>query len=97
MNSLCARLAELLQNAPAEEWKKNSRAAAAAILARLNVADREEFDFRGEMLAQTAARLREMEERIARLEAAATPAKSAAKRKTAAKPRAPQKPAEKPE
>ncbi len=80
MNSPRERLAQILKDAlkdaPPEELKKNARAAAAAILARLNVADREEFDFRCEMLEQTAARLRELEERIVHLEKSGKTAKA---------------------
>lgn len=70
-------------DAPGAAFKKTARAAAAALLSRLNVADREEFDFYREMLAQTAARLRELEERIAWLEK--TQKNAAEKPKTARK------------
>ena len=66
--NLREQLAEILASAPAEEFKKNSRAAASAILARLNVVGREEFDAHCEMLSRAVIRLREMEKQIAALE-----------------------------
>lgn len=74
-SGLREQLAQLLESAPAEEFKKNSRQAAAAILARLNVVGREEFDAHCEMLSRAIIRLREMEQQIARLETTATAAK----------------------
>lgn len=62
------RLAQILEGTPAEEFKKNARETAAAILARLNVVGREEFDAHCEMLSRAVVRLQEMEKQIARLE-----------------------------
>ena len=79
------RLARLLEGAPAEEFKKNSREVASAILARLNVVGREEFDAHCEMLSRAVVRLREMEKQIARLEKTAP---AAAAKSPPQKPRA---------
>ncbi|MGI9297947.1 MAG: accessory factor UbiK family protein [Gammaproteobacteria bacterium] len=82
------RLARILEGVPAEEFKKNARETAAAILARLNVVGREEFDAHCEMLARAVIRLREMEKQIARLEktsAAAAPSKKSRTKKIATK------------
>lgn len=76
--ALCEQLARLLEGASVEEWKKNSRAAASAILAKLNVVGREEFDAHCEMLSRAIVRMKEMEEKIACLEKEKTPAKEKA-------------------
>ncbi len=70
-DDISARLARLLAEFPAEEMKKNGAAVAAAILSRLNVVGREEFDVHCEMLSRAVIRLRALESQIARLEEAA--------------------------
>ena len=70
-DDISARLARLLAEFPAEEMKKNGAAVAAAILSRLNVVGREEFDAHCEMLSRAVIRLRALESQIARLEEAA--------------------------
>lgn len=68
-SDLCERLAKLLEETPAADFQKNSRAVAQAILARLNVVGRDEFDAHCEMLARAVERVQEMEERVGHLEA----------------------------
>lgn len=71
VDSLRDRLAQILSGLAGvggEELQKNSRAIAEAILAKLNVVGREEFDAHCEMLSSAVVRLRELEKQIARLE-----------------------------
>lgn len=79
------RLSEMLAASPAKDLEKNLRAFAAAWLARLNVATREELDAQQRLLDAAVARLAELEQKIAALEKSAkkTPRKRA--QKTAAK------------
>lgn len=87
-DSLREQLARLLADFPAEELRKNGRAAAAAILSQLNVVGREEFDAHCEMLARAVVRLREMEKQIARLEEKSAAAAKKSRRRDPAKPSA---------
>ena len=65
---LCGRLSQLLDGVPASEMKKNSRAVATAILSRLDVVSREEFDAHCEMLANAMAQLEVLEDKIRQLQ-----------------------------
>ena len=67
MNPLTEQLAKLLENAP-QEFRKNSRAFASAVLAQLNVVSREEFDAHCELLSRATERLQELEKTVAKLE-----------------------------
>ena len=68
--NLLHQLTQILESVPSEEFKKNSRAVAGAVLAKLNVVNREEFDARNEMLNQSIVRLKELESKVAALESA---------------------------
>jgi BMFP domain-containing protein YqiC len=48
--------------------EKNLKAALTATLARMDLVTREEFDIQTELLARTRAMLKELEDKIARLE-----------------------------
>ncbi len=65
--------------------QKNIRAAISAALARLDLVTREEFDVQAALLARTRTRLEEMEERVAKLEAATAKASAGASPKSKAR------------
>lgn len=82
MTTLIQQLAQLLDGTPVADIKRNSRAVAAAILSRMEVVSREEFDAHCDMLSQTTARLADLEKKLAMLETG-KPAKPAPDNKTA--------------
>jgi BMFP domain-containing protein YqiC len=66
---MAGKVSEVLAMSPARDIEKNLKAALAAWLSRLDLVTREEFDVQTEVLARTRDRLRELETRLARLEA----------------------------
>jgi BMFP domain-containing protein YqiC len=66
------QLLESLRNAIpgglAEDVAKNTRAALAAALTKINLVTREEFDVQSQVLARTRARLETLERQLAELE-----------------------------
>lgn len=66
---MAGKVSEVLAMSPARDIEKNLKAALAAWLSRLDLVTREEFDVQAEVLARTRDRLRELETRLARLEA----------------------------
>ncbi|MGU9951905.1 MAG: accessory factor UbiK family protein [Gammaproteobacteria bacterium WSBS_2016_MAG_OTU1] len=69
-NPFNEKLSKLMDSGAVNELKKNSRAAATAVLNNLDAVSREEFDGFCEVLMRLSKRVEEMEERITRLEAA---------------------------
>ena len=65
------RMADLLAQSPAKDIEKNVKAVMAQGFARLDLITREEFDIQAQVLAQTRARLQELEARVAKLEGSA--------------------------
>lgn len=61
----------VLAQGPAADIEKNLRAMLSGLFSRLDLVTREEFDVQREVLARTRARLAELENRVAQLEAAA--------------------------
>ena len=66
---LSAHLNEAVAHGPAADFEKNARAVLMQGFARLDLVTREEFDIQTELLARTRARLEQLEQRVAALEA----------------------------
>lgn len=62
------KVSEVLALTPARDVEKNLKASLAAWLSKLDLVTREEFDVQAQVLARTREKLRELEERLARLE-----------------------------
>jgi len=73
IDEIAARLAEVLAASPARDVEKNLKATLTGLLTRLDLISREEFDVQAQVLANTQAQLKALEERLARLEAEAVP------------------------
>lgn len=68
IDEVAARLTEVLAASPARDVEKNLKAALTGLFSRLDLVSREEFDVQAQVLADTEAKLRALEARIARLE-----------------------------
>ena len=68
LEEISARIAEIIAASPAKDIEKNLKATLAGALARLDLVTREEFDVQAQVLARTREQLRELEQRLARLE-----------------------------
>ena len=63
------KLKAVLAQGPAADIEKNMRALLAGLFSRLDLVTREEFDVQREVLLRTRAKLTELEQKIAALEA----------------------------
>ena len=63
------KLKAVLAQGPAADIEKNMRALLAGLFSRLELVTREEFDVQREVLLRTRAKLTELEQKIAALEA----------------------------
>ena len=63
------KMKALLAQGPAADIEKNMRALLAGLFSRLDLVTREEFDVQREVLLRTRAKLTELEQKIAALEA----------------------------
>ncbi len=63
------KLKAVLAQGPAADIEKNMRALLAGLFSRLDLVTREEFDVQREVLLRTRAKLTELEQQIAALEA----------------------------
>ena len=70
LEDLSARLSAVIAASPAADIEKNARALLASFFSRLDLVTREDFDVQGEVLRRTREKLKALEERVARLEAA---------------------------
>ena len=70
LEELSARLSAVIAASPAADIEKNARALLASFFSRLDLVTREDFDVQGEVLRRTREKLKALEERVARLEAA---------------------------
>ena len=70
LEELSARLSAVIAVSPAADIEKNARALLASFFSRLDLVTREDFDVQGEVLRRTREKLKALEERVARLEAA---------------------------
>ena len=64
-----AKMSALLAASPAKDIEKNARATLSGFFAKLDLVTREEFDIQADVLARTRSKLKELEERVAALEA----------------------------
>jgi ubiquinone biosynthesis accessory factor UbiK len=70
LNGLAARVGSMLEKSPVSDMEKNLRQQLIAQLAKQGLVTREEYEIQVAMLARAQARLRELEAKIAVLEAA---------------------------
>ncbi|HQT30461.1 MAG TPA: accessory factor UbiK family protein [Thiobacillus sp.] len=68
LNDLSDKLGEILKQSPAKDIESNLKAGITAMLGKLDMVSREEFDVQTEVLARTRARLEALEARLAELE-----------------------------
>lgn len=64
------KFGELLKNSPAKDIEKNVKAMMQQGFSKMDLVTREEFDTQAQVLARTRAKLEELEQKIAALEAA---------------------------
>ena len=67
-NELASKLGEALKQSPAKDIEHNLKAGVSAMLGKLDMVTREEFDVQTEVLARTRAKLEQFEARLAELE-----------------------------
>lgn len=70
LNDLADKLGEILKQSPAKDIEHNLKASVTAMLGKLDMVSREEFDVQTEVLARTRAKLEALEARLAELEKA---------------------------
>lgn len=68
LNDLTDKLGEILKQSPAKDIESNLKAGVTAMLGKLDMVSREEFDVQSEVLARTRAKLEALEARLAELE-----------------------------
>ena len=73
LNDVAARVGQMIQQSPLSDIEKNVRQQFAAQLAKQGLVTREEYEIQVAMLARAQASLRELEAKIAALEAARRP------------------------
>ena len=71
LDEFANRLRAFAATSPAADFERNARAMLGNVFSRLDLVTREEFDAQARVLAQTRARLEQLEQRLAALEAAA--------------------------
>ncbi len=69
INEMVGKLGDILKQSPAKDIEQNLKAGVTAMLGKLDLVTREEFDVQAEVLARTRAKLAELEARLAELEA----------------------------
>lgn len=72
-----AKVSETIASSPAKDVEKNVKAMLGSAFNRMDLVTREEFDIQQQVLVKTRTKLAELEERLAKLEAATQPADSA--------------------
>ena len=68
LNDLSDKLGEILKQSPAKDIESNLKAGVTAMLGKLDMVSREEFDVQSEVLARTREKLETLEARLAELE-----------------------------
>ena len=68
INDLVNKLGEVLKQSPAKDIEHNLKAGITAMLGKLDMVSREEFDVQTEVLARTREKLAQLETRLAELE-----------------------------
>lgn len=71
LDELNRRVSELIAASPARDIERNLRALLSSSLSRLDLVTREEFDIQQEVLRRSREKLKQLEARIAELEAKA--------------------------
>ncbi|MBU6459569.1 MAG: accessory factor UbiK family protein [Proteobacteria bacterium] len=69
IDEINTRISQIFSNGPVHDIEKNIKAMLVAILNRLDLVTREEFDVQQELLLRSLDRLTELEDKIAKLEA----------------------------
>lgn len=69
LNDIAGKISALLKHSPAGDLEQNLRAGLTAMLGRLDLVTREEFDVQTDVLARTQEKLAALEARLAELEA----------------------------
>jgi hypothetical protein len=70
LNELADKLGDILKQSPAKDIEHNLKAGVTAMLGKLDMVSREEFDVQTEVLARTREKLAALEARLAELEKA---------------------------
>lgn len=73
-----AKVSETIANSPAKDVEKNVKAMLGSAFNRMDLITREEFDIQQQVLIKTRTKLAELEERVAKLEAAISAAEAPA-------------------
>lgn len=68
IQSLADKLGDIFRNSPAKDIEHNLKAGLTAMLAKLDLVTREEFDVQSDVLQRTRARLEALESRLTELE-----------------------------
>lgn len=68
LDDITARLKQLIESTPATELDKNVRVFVTGAFARMDLVTREEFDIQKAVLERTRAKLKELEQQVAKLE-----------------------------
>jgi ubiquinone biosynthesis accessory factor UbiK len=68
LEDISARLKQLIESTPATELDKNVRAFVTGAFARMDLVTREEFDIQKAVLERTRAKLKDLEQQVAKLE-----------------------------
>jgi len=68
LNELADKLGDILKQSPAKDIEHNLKAGVTAMLGKLDMVSREEFDVQTEVLARTREKLVQLEARLAELE-----------------------------
>ena len=76
IDEIGARLSDVLARSPARDVEKNLRALLASFFDRFDLVTREDFEAQKRVLERASARIRELEARLAELEAARTESSS---------------------
>lgn len=69
LDEINEKMKAVLAQGPAADIEKNMRALLAGLFSRLDLVTREEFDVQREVLVRTRAKLAELEQKVAALEA----------------------------
>jgi hypothetical protein len=70
LNELANKLGDILKQSPAKDIEHNLKSSVTAMLGKLDMVSREEFDVQTEVLARTREKLAALEARLAELEKA---------------------------
>lgn len=70
LDDISAKFSTLLAATPARDIEKNAKAMLGAMLGRLDLVTREEFEIQGELLSRTRDKLQALEARVEALEKA---------------------------